>query len=125
MKTVILKGQEIKIGSQVRFIDEKNLYSDVENVVKPVVGQVYTVRGFTDIGGFYLEEIKNIIFEWTSNGEVVSESEPGFAAWRFEPATPLKKKKIVNIEILPMVEERLEVPTKVVKKVKKRDLEFA
>jgi hypothetical protein len=36
MKTVILKGQEIKIGSEVRFIDDRNLYSDVKNIIKPV-----------------------------------------------------------------------------------------
>ncbi len=113
MKSIILKGQEIKVGSQVRFMDERHLYDNTEGIVKPVIGQVYSVRGFTDLNGFYLNEIKNEIFEWINDqGEIDSVAEPGFAAWRFEPAQPLRKKKIVNIEILPLVEERLELPPK-------------
>jgi hypothetical protein len=113
MKSIILKGQEIKVGSQVRFLDDRHLYDNTEGIVKPVIGQVYTVRGFTDLNGFYLNEVKNDIFEWVNDqGEIDAVEEPGFAAWRFEPAQPLRKKKIVNIEILPLVEERLELPTK-------------
>jgi hypothetical protein len=124
MKTIILKGQEIKIGSQVRFMDDRHLYTDVKDVIKPVVGQVYTVRGFSKLNGFFLEEVKNVEHNWVNDqGELDDVAEPGFAAWRFEPAQPLRKKKIVNIEILPMVEERLELPTKVRPKVK--DLELA
>lgn len=124
MKTIILKGQEIKIGSQVRFMDDRHLYTDVKDVIKPVVGQVYTVRGFSKLNGFFLEEVKNVEHNWVNDqGELDDVAEPGFAAWRFEPAQPLRKKKIVNIEILPMVEERLELPTKVRPKVK--DLDFA
>lgn len=103
MKTVILKGQEIKIGSQVRFVNDTNLYVGVEGVIKPVLGQVYTVRGFSEPNGFYLEEVKNIDFEWTSpNGDVDSVSEPGFAVWRFEPATPLGE---MSIDEKALVEE--------------------
>ncbi|MCE2712087.1 MAG: hypothetical protein LW688_06050 [Cryomorphaceae bacterium] len=115
MKTIILQGQEIKIGSLVRFVNDSKLYTGVKGVIKPILGQVYVVRGFTDLNGFYLEEIKNIVFEWYStDGKLESIAEPGFASWRFEPAQPLRKKKIVKIEILPMVEERLdvEVPAK-------------
>jgi hypothetical protein len=126
MKTIILKGQEIKVGSQVRFIDDRHLYDDCEGIVKPVVGQVYTVRGFTKLNGFLLEEVKNVDHRWTNDeGEIDDVAEPGFAAWRFEPGQPLRKKKIVNIEILPMVEERLELPSKVKVRPKVEDMELA
>jgi hypothetical protein len=126
MKTIILKGQEIKIGSQVRFMDDRHLYADVKDVIKPVVGQVYTVRDFTKLNGFLLEEVKNVEHNWVNDqGELDDVAEPGFAAWRFEPAQPLRKKKIVNIEILPMVEERLELPTKTKVRPKVKDLDFA
>ena len=126
MKTIILKGQEIKIGSQVRFMDDRHLYTDVKDVIKPVVGQVYTVRDFTKLNGFLLEEVKNVEHNWVNDqGELDDVAEPGFAAWRFEPAQPLRKKKIVNIEILPMVEERLELPTKTKVRPKVKDLDFA
>ncbi len=126
MKTIILKGQEIKVGSQVRFIDDRHLYDDCKGIVKPVVGQVYTVRGFTKLNGFLLEEVKNVDHSWTNDeGEIDDVAEPGFAAWRFEPGQPLRKKKIVNIEILPMVEERLELPSKVKVRPKVEDMELA
>ena len=126
MKTIILKGQEIKIGSQVRFMDDRHLYTDVKDVIKPVVGQVYTVRDFTKLNGFLLEEVKNVEHNWVNDqGELDDVAEPGFAAWRFEPAQPLRKKKIVNIEILPMVEERLELPTRTKVRPKVKDLDFA
>jgi hypothetical protein len=128
MKTIILKGQEIKVGSQVRFIDDRHLYDECEGIVKPEVGKVYTVRAFTKLNGFYLEEVKNDERNWVNDqGEVDDFAEPGFAAWRFEPAQPLRKKKIVNIEILPMVEERLELPSKTKIKVRPKveDLELA
>jgi hypothetical protein len=126
MKTVILKGQEIKIGSEVRFIDDRNLYSDVKNIIKPVLGNVYVVRGFSKNGGFLLEGIENQIHTFADmNGTIFDTCEPGFAVNRFEPATPLKKRKIVRIEILPMVEERLYVPTKKKTKVKEEELELA
>lgn len=110
MKSVILKGQEIKIGSKVRFVDNKNLYSGIKGVIKPELGGVYTVRGFTSLGGFYLSEITNQIVEWVdANGNKEGKSEPGFAANRFEPAQPLRMKKIVQIKIEPIVEERIDV----------------
>ena len=114
MQIVVLKGQEISIGSRVRFVDEHNLYSGYSFVNKPTVGEVYTVRGFSEKNGFLLEELENELVFWTNdNGDIDGYSEPGFAVWRFEPAQPLRKKKIVKIEILPIVEERLEVITKV------------
>jgi len=126
MKTVILKGQEIKIGSEVRFIDDRNLYSDVKNIIKPVLGNVYVVRGFSKNGGFLLEGIENQIHTFADmNGTIFDTCEPGFGVSRFEPATPLKKRKIVRIEILPIVEERLYVPTRKKTKVKEEELELA
>ena len=114
MKTILLNRIEIKIGSQVRFVNDKDLYTKVEGVNKPVVGKVYTVRDINDKEGFLLEEVKNIDFDWYNlNGGFSKTAEPGFAHWRFEPATPLRKKKIVQIEILPQVEERLYRPKKV------------
>jgi hypothetical protein len=38
MKTALLKGQEISIGSRVRFVDEHNLYPGYSFVNKPIVG---------------------------------------------------------------------------------------
>jgi hypothetical protein len=116
MKTIILKGQEIKIGSQVRFMDDRHLYADVKDVIKPVVGQVYTVRGFTDLNGFLLEEVKNINFEWTDdNGDVESVSEPGFAIWRFEPATPLGQMSIDEKALADEFSKILEQVSKTIK----------
>ena len=109
MKTIILQGQEIRIGSSVRFVNDSNLYTRIEGVIKPILGQVYVVRGFTDLNGFYLEGINNMIFNWYSTqGKLESIAEPGFANWRFELAQPLRKKKIVKIEILPIVEEKID-----------------
>jgi hypothetical protein len=124
MKTVILKGQKITIGSKVRFIDGSKLYVDSKTVIKPQVGKVYTVRGFSSVGGFYLEEIKNKDVEWVSpSGESKGTSEPGFAVNRFEPAQPLRKEKIVQIKIEPLVEERLDVET-LKKFTPKKELNF-
>ena len=56
MKTVILNGQEIKIGTKLRFIDDRNLYTDNRDIIKiPELGEIYTVRGFNDIGGMLLQ----------------------------------------------------------------------
>lgn len=124
MKTVILKGQEIKIGSEVRFIDDRNLYTDINKIKKPVVGNVYVVRAFSKNGGFLLEGLENQIYTFANtNGDIFETCEPGFAINRFEPSRPLKKKKIVRIKIMPIVEERLDVPLKT--KTKYRDLELA
>lgn len=120
MKSVILKGQTITIGSKIRFIDDKNLYPGYGNIInKPTVGLVYTVRAFSQKNGFLLEEVENDFAMWTDDdGNIEGSGEPGFAVWRFEPAQPIRKKKIVQIEILPMVEERLEITRKVKSKPK-------
>ena len=34
MKTVILNGQEITIGTKLRFIDDRNLYPDNRDIIK-------------------------------------------------------------------------------------------
>lgn len=114
MKTILLNGIEIKIGSQVRFVNDKDLYTKVDGVNKPVVGKIYTVRDINDKDGFLLREVKNIDFHWFNlNGSFSKTTEPGFGHWRFEPATPLRKKKIVQIEIVSQIEERLYRPKKV------------
>ena len=128
MKTVILKGQQITIGSEVRFIDDRDLYADVPNINKPVVGNVYVVKEFSKKGGFLLEGIENKVHKFSNpHGELIDICEPGFAINRFEPAKPLRKKKIVRIEILPIVEERLYIPekNKSKEKVKQEELELA
>lgn len=120
MKTIILNGQEITIGTKLRFIDDRNLYPDNRDIIKiPELGEIYTVRGFNDIGGIYLKEIKNQHINFVnSEGKTDNISEPGFSIRRFEPAQTLSKKKsiakkkIVQIEILPVVEERLEIVKK-------------
>lgn len=119
MNSVILKGVEVKIGDTVRFINDVDLYKgDFEGfhtIVKPELGKVYTVRGFSDNGGFLLEEIVNEPIPVEAHGFVDFE-EPGFAIWRFEPANPLiaevravlKSKKKVQIKIEKELIERLE-----------------
>lgn len=109
MKTITINGVVVKIGSRVRFVNDKDLYTGVEGVIKPELRKVYTVRDINDIGGFLLEEVKNIDFEWYSpSGKLDFVAEPGFANWRFEPMIPLRKKrKVVKIEILPEVKETL------------------
>jgi hypothetical protein len=129
MKTVILKGQEITIGSEVRFVDDRDMYADVPSINKPVVGNVYVVKEFSKNNGFLLEGIDNKVHKFSNlEGELIDICEPGFAVNRFEPAKPLRKRKIVRIEILPIVEERLYVPQKKTKskeKVKEEELELA
>jgi hypothetical protein len=119
MKSVMLKGVEVKIGDSVRFINDVDLYKGgydgFDTIIKPELGRVYTVRGFSDSGGFYLKEIRNQLIT-TAVGGGFSENEPGFAVWRFDPANPLieeiravlKSKKKVNIKIEKEVIESLD-----------------
>lgn len=119
MKSIMLKGVEVKIGDTVRFIDDSNLYKDkydgFDTIIKPVLGKVYTVRGFSNKGGFLLEEIVNNTIETELFG-FITEVEPGFGVWRFDPANPmiaevravLKANKKVNITIVPEILEKLE-----------------
>ena len=124
MKTITINGVEVKIGDKVRYMNDRDLYIDVEGVIKPVIGNIYTVRDINKKGGFLLEEIKNIDFEWYSpSGEVEYIEEPGFANWRFEPKKPIARKKIVQIEILPEVKETLYRPKR--RRVLKEDLNLA
>ena len=121
MKTVILKGQEITIGSPIRFVDDRDMYADVPSIKKPVTGNVYVVKEFSKTGGFILEEINNKVHKFSNlKGELIDICEPGFAVNRFEPAKPLRKKKIVRIEIFPQVEEKLYIPLE--KKSKEKSL---
>ena len=109
MKSVVLKGIKINIGSKVRFIDDRNLYEDCDGVIFPEIGKVYTVRGFS-IKGFFLEEIINDDIEWLDeNGQTDSISEPGFGSWRFEPYQPMRKKITINCSFEKIIEERLDI----------------
>jgi hypothetical protein len=124
MKTITINGIEVKIGDKVRYVNDRDLYIDVEGVIKPVIGNIYTVRDINKKGGFLLEEIKNIDYEWYSpSGEVEYIEEPGFANWRFEPRKPIARKKVVQIEILPEVKETLYRPKR--RRVLKEDLNLA
>lgn len=124
MKTITINGVVVKIGDKVRYVNDKDLYIDVEGVIKPVIGGIYTVRDINKKGGFLLEEIKNIDFEWYSpSGKVEYIEEPGFANWRFEPKKPIARKKVVQIEILPEVKETVYRPKR--RRVLKEDLNLA
>jgi flagellar basal body L-ring protein FlgH len=35
MKTITINGVEVKIGDKVRYVNDKDLYIDVEGVIKP------------------------------------------------------------------------------------------
>lgn len=124
-KSIILKGQEITIGSKIRFVNNNDLYTfdKIGKISKPRLGRVYTVRGFTDKDGFFLEEIKNSVLDWYDNsGRLTQKGEPGFAAWRFEPHTPLYENVKIECEFEKVVEEKIEKPTKV--ETKKRGLQL-
>lgn len=119
VKRVTINGVEIKIGDKVRFINDVNLYVHFQNVYRPRLRKVYTVRDINELGGFLLEEVINVNFEWYSlEGKIDLIAEPGFANWRFEPQKPVsKKRKIVWIKIIPQVQEGLyEPPKKAVKR---------
>lgn len=97
MKTITINGVVVKIGSRVRFVNDKNLYVGVGGINKPELGKTYTVRDINEIGGFLLQEVKNIDIEWySSTGNLDFIAEPGFANWRFEPKKPITVKKMVK-----------------------------
>ena len=111
MKSVILKGVEIKIGDKVRFVNDSRLYIGCD-VSRPELGKVYMVRGFTTgstgKSSFLLEEIKNHDWFVEDGKGDVDMKEPGFAIWRFEPATPLADSiSEVNSEEIKKVFEKL------------------
>lgn len=124
MKSVILKGVEVKIGDSVRFIDDSKLYVDCD-LIRPKIGGVYAVRKITSGSAgrpsFLLDEITNA--EWfveDGHGDV-DMKEPGFAIWRFEPAKPLSdaisevdSEKIKNVieKLLEPLEEQLKTQKK-------------
>jgi hypothetical protein len=123
MKRVILKGQEITIGSEVRFVDDRDMYADVSSINKPILGNVYIIKEFSKNNGFLLEGIENKVHKFSNlEGELIDICEPGFAVNRFEPAKPLRKKKIVRIEIFPQVDEILYIPEK--KKSKEKSSKY-
>lgn len=78
-----------RIGQQIVCIPADNgrtnfIYKDIplrDNF--PVVGQVYTVRGFDGVDGLLLEEIHDTRqYSWPIGGEV------GFSEFRFKPVEP-------------------------------------
>ena len=103
----MLNKNDVKIGESIRFIDDSNLYEGISFIIRPEIGKVYTVRGYSE-KGFYLEEIKNIDIEWI-NGEtreVDSVCEPGFGAWRFEKLKTIKIK--IDERLLSTIKKRKE-----------------
>jgi hypothetical protein len=103
----MLNKNDVKIGESIRFIDDSNLYEGISFIIRPEIGKVYTVRGYSE-KGFYLEEIKNIDIEWI-NGEtreVDSVCEPGFGAWRFEKLKTIKIK--IDARLLSTIKKRKE-----------------
>lgn len=73
----------MKIGDNVKFVNDKDLYSDPEwiseKVNTPIINNIYSIRGFSAWGGLLLNEIKNAIY--AVNGQT---GELGFAEERFE-----------------------------------------
>jgi len=110
MKSVLLNGIEIKVGSVVRFINDTDLYIDLD-INKPILYGYYIVRGFSD-GGFLLEGIINEkigIYTKEDESEYVV-GEPGFAFQRFT-TLPIKEKTYykVNFKIKKEVVESLDL----------------
>lgn len=88
MKSVILNGVEVKIGSMVRLINDFDMYSTgevSETIIRPILYGYYVVRGFSPISGsFYLDGINNKTYLLNYSGEMF-EIEPAFAINRFVP----------------------------------------
>jgi hypothetical protein len=110
-KFVKVSGVDVFIGDKVRFINDSNLYQgDTEGfdtIVKPKVGKIYEVRGFSDKGGLYLVGINNQEIPFNSDGYVFY-AEPGFATWRFAPfVNNVATNFTTNVKIEPQVEERV------------------
>ena len=105
-------SSKLKIGDKVKFVNDKDIYT-YEEIVNPILGKVYTVRGFTTKGGIYLQEIENKELVWPSENNIVAE--PGFATWRFvkdlsqEVKAQNKSKKKVTISIPNEVRESLDL----------------
>lgn len=114
MKSVMLNGVEVKVGSLVRFVNDANLY-DIgpisETIIKPVLYGFYVVRGFAYNGSFLLEGINNKSYVFPEG-----KHEPGFNPKRFEPVTIMnhtvvenKNEKVVKIRIKKEIIEKLDL----------------
>jgi hypothetical protein len=103
----MLNKNDVKIGESIRFIDDSNLYEGISFIIRPEIGGIYTVRGYSE-KGFYLEEIKNKDIEWTNEitGEVTIVCEPGFGSWRFEKLKTVKVK--IDERLLASINETKE-----------------
>lgn len=69
----------MQIGQQVRCVNDRNWTASAKRITCPVIGVIYTLRGFCGRGGVYLEEIINPV---TTRDDGKEES---FWAWRFRP----------------------------------------
>ena len=109
MKSVILNGIEVKVGSLVRFINDTEMYVGI-NLNKPILYGYYIVRGFSN-GGFLLEGVKNEeqnIFTKEDESEF-EVAEPGFAFDRFIAVVKYKKEYKINFKISREVVESLDM----------------
>lgn len=92
----MLGKHNVKIGDKLRFIDDRDLYTDIDFIKLPELGKIYEVRGYS-FRGFYLVEITNPIVRWlNADGTTNSREEPGFGAWRFEKAQPVFEGKKIE-----------------------------
>lgn len=92
MKSYILNGVEVKVGSMVRFIDDTNFGGLQAEINQPILGGFYTIRSFSKGKTgvvFLLDGVINKQYNlwYIENGNVVDLGigEPGFKAARFEP----------------------------------------
>lgn len=86
---------DFKIGDKVKFIKNNELYVGLPQVKVPKIGQIYTIRDYSQPGGFLLEEIVNELMRWSD----YSLCEPGFARWRFEKTIPILNGLKLNFNI--------------------------
>ncbi len=109
MKSVILNGVEVKVGSLVRFINDVDMYVGIK-LNTPILYGYYVVRGFSN-GGFLLEGVENQkqnIFTKEDESEF-EVNEPGFAFNRFTSVPKIKKDYKINFKIKREVIESLDM----------------
>ena len=84
MRSVVLKGVEITIGSKVRFMDDSQLY-EVYVISKHSEGNVHIVRDFSKKNGSTMKKYIKILFIVPTRMNIVGLGELGCALWCFEP----------------------------------------
>ena len=94
MKSIILNGVEVSVGSMVRFMDNTELYTSgvvSESVILPELYGYYVVRGFiTKLSNQWgasilLEGINNKVYELNCHNGSTIVCEPPFSPRRFIP----------------------------------------